>query len=222
MSRRGCLSYSLLAGTTPDSKRFFRGATLATTLGVMVCAQAGCLIPQDIEKKIEAPHPAPSIVVSTIPSYLLPPKLTLIRQGASDPPCHCTLLFDGLEVEEVDSTVALEAHWFVDYDTAVPSSTRIVASDILAPNFDDVTKTIRALRPFTFDADDVGITASGVHIVEVVVGETAGFDRTSVTQPNRAMKEGYTPAVYRFAVDVHLEQVPGQCPTTPPSKLTCP
>jgi hypothetical protein len=60
-----------------------------------------------------------------------------------------------------------------------------------------------------------------VHIVEVVVGEAAGFDRASTTLPNRAMKPGYTPAVYRFAVDVRVERVVGQCPQSPPSRRVC-
>jgi hypothetical protein len=55
----------------------------------------------------------------------------------------------------------------------------------------------------------------------VVVGEKVGFDDASTTLPNRAMQEGFTPAVYRFAVDVNLQQVTGQCPRTPPSHVVC-
>jgi hypothetical protein len=61
-----------------------------------------------------------------------------------------------------------------------------------------------------------------VHIVEVVVGETNGFDdSSSATRPGRTMKPGYVSAEYRFALDVTLQQVPGQCPRTPPSTAVC-
>ena len=164
-------------------------------------------------------------MVDTIPAYLLPPILTLTRQGASDfaqtPRCHCQLEFNGLVVEEQDATISLQARWFIDYDVTVPSSTRVWLTDVLAGNFDDVTATERPLRLFTLDADAVGIVTSGPHVVEVVVGESDGFDPASTTQPNRAMKAGYTPAVYRFFVNVIVEQVPGQCPQTLPSVRVC-
>lgn len=193
-------------------------------LSVLVCAQTSCLVPQAIDPIVEAPHPAPHFIVETIPNYLLPPILKLIRQGSADalltPPCHCRLEFDGLSVQE-DPAVALEARWFIDYDTANPSSTRVWLTESLLATFDDPTRTTRPLGTFRFDADEVGIVTSGVHIVEVVVGEPSGFDMTSTTLPNRAMKKGYTPAVYRFAVDVRVEQAPGQCPRTPPSHGIC-
>ena len=224
MSRRKCFSHPFIAARQRFFRRFVRGAALATTLGVLVCAQTSCLIPQAVDPIVEAPHAPPHFIVESIPSYLLPPVLTLIRQGSVDvaavPPCHCQLEFDGLSVEE-DPAVALEARWFIDYDTANPSSTRVWFTEALDPNFNDPTKTTRLLGTFRLDAEAVPIVASGVHIVEVVVGETAGFDRASTTLPNRAMKPGYTPAVYRFAVDVHVEQVIGQCPQSPPSRRVC-
>ncbi len=182
-------------------------------------------MPQSIEPIVAAPHPPPHFVVETIPSYLLPPTLTLIRQGTADaaatPPCHCVLDFNGLVVEEDDATVTLEARWFIDYDVTNVPTTRPWYTETLDGNFDDVTAILRALNTFTLDADGVGIVTSGSHVVEVVVGEKDGFDPASTTLPNRGMKPGYTPAVYRFFVDVHVEQVPGQCPQAPPSRRTC-
>ena len=56
----------------------------------------------------------------------------------------------------------------------------------------------------------------------MVVGETTGFDDSpNASQPNRSMKPGWFSAVYKWAVDVHLEQVTGQCSTAPPSKQVC-
>jgi hypothetical protein len=48
-------------------QRFSRGAALASILGVLVCAQVSCLIPQTVEPIVQAPHPAPYIVVESIP-----------------------------------------------------------------------------------------------------------------------------------------------------------
>lgn len=225
MSHRRRFSHPRIDPKPPFSRGVFRGAALAIFSCVMVCPQGGCLVPQTIDPKVASPHPPPTFVVETIPSYLLAPVLTLTRQGAGDaaqtPPCHCQLEFNGLVVEEQDPTITLEARWFIDYDVTVPSSTRIWVNDVLQGTFDDATATQRSLRLFTLDADAVGIVASGVHVVEVVVGENEGFDPSSTTQPNRAMKAGYTPAVYRFFVDVRVEQVPGQCPQTPPSRRVC-
>ncbi len=231
MSRKA-LSSHRPQGTNPLLfQRFSPGAPLASILGVLVCAQVSCLIPQTVDAIVPAPHPAPYFVVETIPSYLLPPQLTLIRQGAGDaalaPACHCQLWFDGLVVHEDDPTITLQAKWFVDYDVTNPSSTRPWAADLMNGTFDDATAITRSVRTFQFDADQVGIVSSGVHLLEVVIGETDGFDPSSTTQPNRAMKTGYTPAVWRFPVNVRVEQLSGQCnqppAQSPPSvRVSCP
>jgi len=231
MSRKAPFSHRP-QGTRPLLfQRFSRGAALASILGVLVCAQVSCLIPQTVDPIKQAPHPAPYFVVEQIPSYLSPPQLTLLRQGLGDaalaPACHCQLWFDGLFVHEDDPTITLQAKWFVDYDVTNPSSTRPWAADLMNGTFDDATAIVRPERTFQFDADAVGIVTSGVHLVEVVIGETDGFDPSSTTQPNRAMKTGYTPAVWRFPVNVRVEQGPGLCnqppAQSPPSvRVSCP
>ena len=231
MSRKALSSHRPQGTNLLLFQRFSRGAPLASILGVLVCAQVSCLIPQTVDAIVPAPHPAPYFVVETIPSYLLPPQLTLIRQGAGDaalaPACHCQLWFDGLVVHEDDPTITLQAKWFVDYDVTNPSSTRPWAADLMNGTFDDATAITRSVRTFQFDADQVGIVSSGVHLLEVVIGETDGFDPSSTTQPNRAMKTGYTPAVWRFPVNVRVEQLSGQCnqppAQSPPSvRVSCP
>ena len=226
MSRREPFSHPLAACGRPFLRRFARGAALASTWGVLVCAQAGCLIPQTVDAIVATPHAPPQFVPENMPPYLLPRVLTLFQQGANDvsasPPCHCHLEFDGLSVEEPDSTVTLEARWFVDYDPSNIPSTRFVRTpDPVPGNFNDVTQTTRPLPTFSFDAAEVGIVSSGLHVVEVVVGETTGFDPASTTLPNRAMLQGYTAATYKFVVDLHLEQISGSCPSTPPSHRVC-
>jgi len=42
------------------------------------------MVPQTIDAIVESPHPAPHIVLETIPSYLLARVLTLYQQGSTD------------------------------------------------------------------------------------------------------------------------------------------
>jgi len=181
------------------------------------------MIPQSIDPQDARPHPAPRI--TEIPNLIRAPVITLIRQGSADaaksPPCHCVIAFADIQVD-VDPDLTFEARWFVDYDPNVPSSTLIQASRDIPANRDDPTKTTRTVDTYDFDADSARIVQSGVHVVDVVIGESDGFDKSNTAaRPNRTMKPGYFSTEYRFAVDVRLEQVPGQCPNTLPSSPVC-
>ncbi len=226
MSRGNRLSRSSRGPIHSALLKFLRGAPIATTLGVGVCLQMSCLIPQSVDPADATPHPPPLMLVSQFPPDLLAPTLTLIRQGSADaalsPPCHCELLFEGITVE-ADPDLQLDARWFVDYDDNVQSSHAIRIIQKLDPLTDEPKQLTRTLPSFQFDANaGNGITQSGVHIFEVVVGETVGFDdSSSALRPNRSMKTGYVSAEYRFALQVTLEPVPGQCPRTPPSRAVC-
>jgi hypothetical protein len=205
--------------------RFLRGPGLAFQVLVVVCALTapGCLVPQSIDAFVVTPHPPPHFVLESIPDYLLQPVLQLYRQGPNDPPCHCYLELSIPFVEEDDPTVTLEARWFLDYDPAVISSVSPVgAPQRLDGNF-DTQETIRPLKAFRFDADAFLINSSGLHVVDVVVGELAGFDPASTAQPNRAMKPGYTAAVYRFFVNLKYEpdSTRPNCPAAGASLRVC-
>jgi hypothetical protein len=182
--------------------------------------ESGCLLPQAIDAIPQAPHPAPQIVDELVPPY--PPVITLYRQGpadaSNDPPCHCDLQLDVGAVREDDPTVSLEARWFVDYDAAVPSTQQIWVQQPLPGSFDTDT-TERSITAYQFDATAHNIVTSGTHVVEVVIGETAGFDDSSTTTPHRAMLPGFEPAVFRFTVQVNVSQDPNQplCPGQLPS-----
>src|SRR6266436_3606080 len=134
MSRKALFSHLSELTNRLLFQRFYRGAPLASILGVLVCAQVSCLIPQTVDPIVAAPHPAPYFVVEQIPSYLSPPQLTLLRQGLGDaalaPACHCQLWFDGLFVHEDDPTITLQAKWFVDYDVTIPSALPTLDADI--------------------------------------------------------------------------------------------
>ena len=225
MSRRRWPSHPSLALKLLFLLRIYRGAALATLLGVLVCPQISCLIPQDINASTPGPHGnVPVFLSESFPDYLLPPTLSLTRQGSVDaamtPPCHCELQFDQLKLEE-NPDIALEVRWYVDYDPSVPASTPFKRKDKIDATFNDPTQTTRVVPTYKFDADGAGIVTSGIHIVEVVVAEVGGFNDTSPTLPFRGMNEGFTSAVYRFAVNVTVEQVLGQCPRTLPSHVVC-
>jgi hypothetical protein len=226
MSRLRRPPHPVTARKLPFSLGFRRGAGLALTTAVVVCAQSACLIPQQVEQETPVPSPPPLIVVESIPAYLLSPVLRLQKQGTADaaqvPPCHCTLEFTGISVQEDNPAVALRAKWFVDYDSNNIASTRPWAEEPLPGTFNDVTAIQRTLKvPFNLDADAMNITTSGTHVVEVVIGDEVGFDPASA-QPQRGMKPGWFSATYKWAVDVHLEQVTGQCAAKGlPSKQVC-
>src|SRR5256885_108965 len=173
MSRRETFAHLCTSFRLLFFRCFVRGAALASILVVVVCLQVSCMVPQTIDAIVESPHPAPHIVLESIQPYLLARVLTLYQQGSTDlaasPQCHCRLEFDSLSVQEQDSTITLEVRWFIDYDTANIPSTRIAFSDQIAPNFDNVTQTIRPLRTFAFDA-----AAANLSVVQVEVRPPSG------------------------------------------------
>jgi hypothetical protein len=213
----------------PFPLRVFRGAALATLLAVAVCPQLSCLLPQDISPSVVGPiGQVPVFLVQNFPDYLSPPILTLIRQGTADAAlsasCHCRLEFDRLEIEATPAVTYI-ARWFVDYDPSSTTTSLQKAEQRLDAIFNDPNQTTRSIDTFPFDVDDpqLGVVSGGVHVVDLVVAEVGAFNDTSPTQPHRAMNPGFTPATYRFVVDVQLQQVPGQCPRTPPSHpVGCP
>jgi hypothetical protein len=197
----------------------WRAAGPAIAFALLV--EAGCLVPQTVQSETSQEHQAPQILVEDIPQDLLAPVLTLYRQGADDatasPVCHCEMELSAPFVEEDDTTLSLSVLWFLDYNPSVPTSTRALqGTPVSLPGF--VTDVIRAVPPYEFDADALGIVTSGQHIVEVVIGETDGFDHNSTTLPDRAMLSGYHSTEYKWVVQVNTQPDPAQpkCPDTPP------
>ena len=183
-------------------------------------------MPQSVERITDRLHSPPRIRVQSIPTYLLAPVLTLYRQGSSDAAqsCHCRLDLTVPEVDEDDPSVDLKVRWFVDYDLSQPRSLGVVKEETVQGSF-DVGDVVRGPFNYSFEADALGIVSSGVHVVQVVIAESAGFDENSTTLPHRAVKtaEGYESTVYTFVVDVRVEQDPKQptCPQQLPSKRVC-
>jgi len=223
-------------GLTSCSKRLDSGTCqggpgLAKWVPVLVCAlvSAGCMVPQDVAPIQIEPHPPPQFLVGELPAYLVTPQLQLYRQGSADAahtpvPCHCVIEIPPLSITEPDPTVDLTVRWFVDYDLSVARSIFPVQVQTLPGTFDDPTATRRQIGKFDFDADALQILTSGPHVLEVVVGESAGFDDSAnVGEPNRTPKTDFTLAVYRFFINVKVEQDPARpaCPSELPSVRVC-
>jgi hypothetical protein len=205
------------------------GASLAIKAAVIVCALAShaCLVPQSVDPIPESVHPRPHFVVESIPSYyLLSPMLQLYRQGPADqialPPCHCRLELSIPLVEVDDPTITLEAHWFVDYDPAVPRLAAPVQSETLQGSFTN-PGTVRSLTAYEFDADALGISTNGVHVVTVVLGEQGGCAPAPTALPNRDMRPGYSADEHTFVVGVKVDQdsTRPRCPDVLPSVRVC-
>jgi hypothetical protein len=189
------------------------------------------MVPQSIDPIPKEPHPPPQFLVGVgdMPAYLVTPQLQLYKQGAADaaqtPPCHCVVEIPPLSVSEADPTIDLTVRWFVDYDLSVPRSTNPVRpQETLTGTFNDTTALRRHLSKFDFDADALNLS-SGPHVLEVVVGEKdAAFDDSpGVAEPNRTPSPGFALAVYRFFINVKVEQDPARpsCPSEPPSLRVC-
>jgi hypothetical protein len=188
------------------------------------------MVPQSIDPIPTEPHPPPQFLVGEMPSYLVVPQLQLYKQGAADAaqkplPCHCVVEIPPLSISEADPTIDLTVRWFVDYDLSVARSINPVRQETLPGTFNDATAIRRQIGKFDFDADALQILSSGPHVLEVVVGEKdAAFnDSAGASEPNRTPNPGFTLAVYRFFINVKVEQDPARpsCPSDPPSVRVC-
>jgi len=167
-------------------------------------------------------HIPPRIQVDSIPKEQLAPLLPLDHTTPTDTAagCHCSIKLTVNRIEEQDPTVDLVARWFVDYDVNVPRSVAIVKQIPLAGTFDK-TETTRGPVVYEFEPDAVGIGPGDaeVHMVDLVVGETSGFNDEATTLPFRTMKADYEASVYRFAVKLNA---PGTtCQSQLPAQRVC-
>jgi len=232
MSRQRVGEFTTSALKRLDLRSFLPGARLAIRVSGLVCAfiVPGCLVPQDIEPIVIEPHASPVFEVDSFQPYLTVPTLQLYRGGAADAahtplPCHCQLQIPPLPVFDADPTVDLQTRWFIDYDASLPNTTGVRSTSTIKGTFNDSTATTRVFPGFVFDPDARQITTSGSHVLDVVVGEPDGFDpNEQAAQPGRTMLPNFKSAVYRFFIDVQVEQDPARptCSNTLPSVRVCP
>jgi hypothetical protein len=110
--------------------------------------------------------------------------------------CASAVFSLGAEIEDVNTTEAVEARWFVDYRSDVvqiPLAEQVPADQ-------DPTNPIRVLPPYEFDALGAGTTVP-LHVVEVVVSNNFQPISTTSAQQNRSAQTGYETALYRWVFE---------------------
>ena len=160
-------------------------AALAAAAAALV---AGCPLPQPLAEvaRVDGGTVAPPRIVA---ESAVPPDTTILVSRS----CATAVFSLGAEVEDVNTTEAVEARWFVDYS---PDVVQIPFVETV-PASADSSNPIRTVPPYAFDALKAG-TAAPLHVVELVVSNA--FQPISTTSPaqNRTAQPGYETAVYRW------------------------
>ncbi len=176
---------------------------------ILAALSAGCLVPQSIDKSSTSPHPPPRIVIEKIPVEQNIPFLALTRVPR-DAPCTCQVVLDIPVVEEDDTSIALAARLFVDYDIR-DTSKQNLADFKTIPAPDDFTQTERTGPQFAQAADALG---DGMHTIDVVVADSTAFldnDDPTNKLPWRQLKPDFAAATYRFLVQVKTDPDAARC-----------
>jgi hypothetical protein len=180
-----------------------RSPGICMPVALLCFVAQGCLIPQSVDPENTRPHTIPRVDTVTMPNFLLQPMLVLDPGGPADvPPCHCQLNLGQLDIIADDPTVDVQVRIFVDYDQNVIRSQSPLASPTLPGSFNS-SATIRPLKAPdlpAFDATNLG--GPGVHVVELVSGEAAGFAGDTVFPPHRAMLSTFESSTFKFVVKV--------------------
>jgi hypothetical protein len=186
-------------------------------LAITMLLAQGCLVPQSVEPIATRPHTIPRVDLTTLPDYLLAPSVPLDPQEIADananPPCQCRLDIRIPDVVADDPTVDVDVRVFVDYDLAVPRSQSPVLTIRLPGSF-ELVDTTRPLPVLSFDEARLG--GLGTHVVELVLGETAGFAADTVFPPHRAMLPDFESSTFKFVVEVANVTTRQSCSDSPP------
>jgi len=188
-------------------------------LALFLLAQ-GCLVPQSVDEINTRPHSVPRVDLTALPNYMLQPLLTLDPQEQGDltsnPPCHCELAVSIPAVTADDPTVDVDVRVFVDYDVINTRSQSPIFTVKLRGSFEETNPT-RKLELPPFDASRLG--GPGLHVVELVLGEAAGFADDTVFPPHRAMLATYESSTFKFVVQVLAPNPARQSCSDPPQLL---
>jgi hypothetical protein len=191
-------------------------------LAIAVFVAEGCLVPQSVEPITTRPHTVPRVDLATLPPFLLEPTISLDPQESADatanPPCQCRLDIGILDIIVDDPTVDVEVRVFVDYDVTAARPQPPVLRLPLAGTFNPTSTppTTRSLSVPSFDEARLG--GPGIHVVELVLGETAGFAPDTTPPLYRAMLPDYESSTFKFVVDVLTPPVGTRqsCSDSPP------
>jgi hypothetical protein len=226
LSRPAAVAIASSFRKSPDSGPIRRGSPLARqslagmrVLAIVLFLAQGCLVPQSVDPIATRPHTVPRVDLTKLPEYLLEPSLPLDPQEAADvaanPPCHCRLDVSIPAIIADDPTVDIDVRVFVDYDLNVPRSQSPILTVRLPGSFES-PETTRALPVLSFDEARLGGT--GLHVVELVLGEAAGFAPDTVSPPHRAMLPDFESSAFKFVVEVQNPPVGTRqsCSDSPP------
>ena len=237
VSRPAMSAGSSVPENSPDFAMIRSGSRLARTRVAGICVSAallvalapGCLMPQSVDPANTRPHTIPRVDLTKLPDYLLKPFLTLDPQEQADvnPPCHCRLDVSIPAIIADDPTVDVEVRIFIDYDVNVTSSQvndRITLPGSFNPSTSD-DPTTRKLPLLQLDSSK--LRGPGLHVVELVIGEAAGFAPTTVIPPQRAMLANFESSTFKFVVQVlqpnsGARPSCGDPPQLPPQVKSCP
>jgi hypothetical protein len=172
---------------------FRAGATAAALLAL--AALPACPVPQPV-----AEYPATGVVP---PPQLLMDEVTPIDTVIYVNATGCASAVYTLSTSLVyaDTTKAITARWFVDYDTSQQNST-VRQQDDVPVDGGAPDPTIRVVPSFAFDAYGwLPTTAGSLHVVEVVVSN--GFAQDPVPlpagwRPNRTPSSQFQTQTYRW------------------------
>ncbi len=170
--------------------------TLAALAGSLAAAGlGGCPLPQPLPElgRVDGGTVTPPRIVVD-PSSLTPID-SVVRVSVACPLPGPRFELRA-EVDDPNTTEAVDARWFVDYDPLAPSSTGAQALDSPPPVTAPATR--RPVQPFVF-APPAYDPAAPVHVVELVVSN--GFmplGSPNAALPNRSAELGFEVQVYRW------------------------
>jgi len=189
-------------------------------LAVLFVLAQGCLVPQSVDPITTRPHTVPRVDLAKLPDYMFEPMLPLDPQGPADmaanPPCQCRLDVSIPAIIADDPTVHIEVRVFVDYDLNNVLSQSPAFTIRLPGSFETpVSDTTRALAPLSFD--QARLNGTGIHVVELVMGEAAGFAPDTDKPPHRAMLSNFESSTFKFVVNVAHDPARQSCSDSPPA-----
>jgi hypothetical protein len=193
-----------------------RGALLSLLLAAN--GLAGCLVPQSVDSQQNRVKYPPRVVVESLDPKLVGTIRLTHGQLDSQALCSCRVVLEVPQVEEVDTTLNLEARWFVDYDPDKVSTQRPVQTQFLAGSFDSST-SVRQGPKLEIDLTALGL-GDGSHVADVVIAEQGAFDDAATTLAHRAVLAGYASAAHRFVIDAVTDDLK-VCRSDAPFKRSC-
>ena len=175
-------------------------------------------MPQSVDSQQNRVRYPPRVVVESLDPKLVGTIKLTHGQLDSQALCSCRVALEVPQVEEVDTTLNLEARWFIDYDPDKVSTQRPVQTQFLAGSFDSST-SVRQGPKLEFDLTALGL-GDGAHLADVVIAEQGAFDDAATTLAHRAVLAGYASAAHRFVIDALTDDLK-VCRSDAPWKRTC-